>query len=83
MFYLPFRSFRQVDEQDVAIKYMPDGNSKIGVVEITNLEGGDKQKSLLKYILYVNGKIAWEYALTSPGPEFNGYRGGMWDGLWS
>jgi alkaline phosphatase D len=83
MFYLPFRSVRQIDEQDVAIKYVPDGNSKIGVVEITNLEGGDKQKSLLKYALYVDGKIAWEYALTSPGPGFNGYRGGMRDGLWS
>ncbi|OQV06484.1 hypothetical protein CLAIMM_11042 isoform 1 [Cladophialophora immunda] len=28
MFYLPFRTFRQVDDQDVAIKYIPDGNSK-------------------------------------------------------
>jgi alkaline phosphatase D len=83
MFYLPFRSFRPIDEQDVAIKYVPDGNSKIGLVEITNLEGGGEQKSLLKYTLYVDGKIAWEYTLTSPGPEFNEYRGGGRDGLWS
>jgi alkaline phosphatase D len=83
MFYLPFRSFRQIDEQDVAIKYMPDGNSKVGLVEITNLEEGGKKKSLLKYTLYVDGKVTWEYTLTSPGPEFNGYRGGVWGGLWS
>ena len=83
MFYLPFRTFQQIDEEDVAIKYLPDGNSKIGAVDITNLEGVGQQRSLLKYSLYVDGKVAWEYTLTSPGPEFHGYRGGMLDSLWS
>ncbi|KAJ4613605.1 hypothetical protein HRR85_003907 [Exophiala dermatitidis] len=65
MFYLPFRTFKQIDEEDVAIKYLPDGNSKVGVLEIKNLHG-ELQRSLLKYSLYIDGKLAWEYALTSP-----------------
>ena len=82
MFYLPFRTFRQIDEEDVAIKYLPDGNSKIGVIDITNLEGVGQQRSLLKYSLWIDGEVAWEYTLTSPGPEFSGYRGGILDSLW-
>ena len=90
MFYLPFRTFRQVDGQDVPIVYLPDGNSKVGVVEIGNLEGGRRgkasgvrseaaagegeQRSVLKYTLWVDGEISWEYLLTSPAP---GYRKGM------
>ena len=67
MFYLPFRTFKQVDEDDVAIKYLPDGNSKVGVVEISNLGGNNElQRSLLRYKLYIDGELAWEYALTSP-----------------
>lgn len=72
MFYLPFRAFKQIDEQDVAIKYLPDGNSKVGVVEIHNLhhgESGEGQRSLLKYSLYVDGVCLWEYTLTSPAAD--------------
>jgi alkaline phosphatase D len=83
MFYLPFRTFRQIDDEDVAIKYLPDGNSKIGAIEMTNLKGVDQQRSLMKYSLYVDGKVAWEYMLTSPPPEFKGYRGRVVDSLWS
>ena len=83
MFYLPFRTFRQIDDEDVVIKYLPDGNSKIGVVEIANLEGMGQQRSLMKYSLYVDGKVAWEYTLTSPEPEYKGYRVGILDSLWS
>ncbi|KIW92523.1 uncharacterized protein Z519_06370 [Cladophialophora bantiana CBS 173.52] len=72
MFYLPFRTFRQTDNQDVAIQYIPDGNSKIGLIEIRHLAGdagGEGQRSLLKYSLYVNGEVKWEYMLTSPSPS--------------
>lgn len=65
MFYLPFRTFKQVDDEDVAINYLPDGNSKVGVVNIQNLVG-NAQRSLLKYSLYIDGELAWEYTLTSP-----------------
>ncbi|KAI1615653.1 alkaline phosphatase [Exophiala viscosa] len=65
MFYLPFRTFKQIDDEDVAINYLPDGNSKVGAVHIQNLVG-DTQRSLLTYSLYIDGNLAWEYALTSP-----------------
>jgi len=85
MFYLPFRTFKQIDEEDVVIKYLPDGNSKVGVVEIAPLVGEiHKQKSMLKYSLYVDGKVSWEYTLTSPAAEGDGVgrRGARW-WLWS
>lgn len=74
MFYLPIRTFRQIDEQDVSIKYLPDGNSKIGAIDLQNLAGVGQQKSLMRYSLYVDGKVAWEYTLTSPAPSFEGHR---------
>lgn len=81
MFYLPFRTFKQVDNEDVAIQYFPDGNSKLGVVEIHPLVGG-VQRSCLKYKLFVDGKLTWEYNLTSPSAEFQGSggrgRGARW-----
>ncbi|KPI35401.1 Alkaline phosphatase D [Cyphellophora attinorum] len=98
MFYLPFRTFRQVDGEDVAIRYVPDGNSKVGVVDIQNLgagpgsrgraahgdDNGSQQRSMLKYTLWVDGEVSWEYVLTSPSPHYRGKgllgRGGF--GLW-
>ncbi|KIW18265.1 hypothetical protein PV08_02553 [Exophiala spinifera] len=82
MFYLPFHTFKQVDEDDVAIKYLPDGNSKVGVVEINNLGGNNElQRSLLRYKLYIDGELAWEYALTSPAEGSRRPKGRAW--LWS
>ena len=86
MFYLPFRTFKQIDGEDVAIKYLPDGNSKFGVIDIKNLEGKGDQRSLFKYSLWIDGKVAWEYTLTSPAPAFNGDKERSWAqgyGLWS
>jgi len=70
MFYLPFRTFKQTDDEDVAIKYLPDGNSKVGAIEIRNL-AGEEQRSLLKYSLYIDGVLTWEYTLTSPASGAN------------
>ena len=80
MFYLPLRTFKQIDGEDVAIKYIPDGNSKIGVVDIRNLVGKGEQKSLLRYTLWVDGGVEWEYVITSPGSSFRGegWRGWGW-----
>jgi alkaline phosphatase D len=79
MFYLPFRTFRQIDDEDVPITYIPDGNSKVGVVEIRNLGragggGATGPRSLLKYSLYVDGRLKWEYSLSSPSPSASGSR---------
>ncbi|KAL6704530.1 hypothetical protein ACN47E_008159 [Coniothyrium glycines] len=64
MFYLPFRTYKEVDDEDVCIKYLPDGNSKFGAVEITNPEHGEQ--SLLRYRLFVDGKETWTHVLSTP-----------------
>jgi alkaline phosphatase D len=68
MFYLPIRTFWQVDDEDVMIEYVPTGNSKFGVVQIEGVED-DRVKSKLRYTLWVDGKVRWEYVLTSPTEE--------------
>ena len=65
MFYLPIRTYREVEgEDEVCIKYVPDGNSKFGAVEIQNLKGGDQ--STFKFRLFVDGKETWSYVVTTP-----------------
>jgi alkaline phosphatase D len=71
MFYLPIRSYRQIDGEDVAVRYIPDGNSKFGAIHIDidesgREESGGRVNSLLTYCLYVDGKIVWKYRLTIP-----------------
>jgi alkaline phosphatase D len=78
MFYLPIRTYRQVDGEDVAIKYLPDGQSKFGVVEVENLRKGGQ--SVLKYRLFVDGEEAWDYVLTSPVGDRR--KQGILEGLW-
>jgi alkaline phosphatase D len=64
MFYLPFRTYNEVDDEDVCIKYLPDGNSKFGAVEITTPEHGEQ--SFVNYRLFVDGKEAWTHVISTP-----------------
>jgi alkaline phosphatase D len=64
MFYLPFRTYKEADDEDVCIKYLPDGNSKFGAVEITNPPHGEQ--SFLNYRLFVDGREAWTHVLSTP-----------------
>ncbi|KAF2754684.1 hypothetical protein EJ05DRAFT_468450 [Pseudovirgaria hyperparasitica] len=64
MFYLPYRTYKQTDLEDVKIKYLPDGNSKFGAIEITNPDSSDQ--GLLTYRLIIDGKEAWTHTLTTP-----------------
>lgn len=59
MFYLPVRTYRQEDDEDVVLKYLPDGNSKFGAVNI-------REDGRLDYQLFIDGKEAWEYSLGLP-----------------
>ena len=72
MFYLPIRTYKEVEVEssgvgfggeDRCLKYIPDGNSKIGAVEISNSVGGDQ--STLKYRLFVDGEETWSHVLTT------------------
>lgn len=64
MFYLPYRTYEETDDSDVCIKYLPDGNSKFGAVEITNPPHGEQ--SLLNYRLFIDGKEAWTHVISTP-----------------
>jgi alkaline phosphatase D len=64
MFYLPYRTYKEMDDEDVCIKYLPDGNSKFGAVEITNPPHGEQSR--LDYRLFIDGKEAWTYGIFNP-----------------
>lgn len=64
MFYLPTRTYDETDDEDVCIKYLPDGNSKFGAVEITAPD--HSEQSLLNYRLFIDGKEAWTHVISTP-----------------
>ena len=70
MFYLLVHTYRQTDNQDVAVKYAPDGNSKFGLIDITTKDVEVDQvfipSSVLTYSLYVEGSLVWQYGLSVP-----------------
>ena len=86
MFYLPIRSYwetvgegeRDGMGEDVCIKYLPDGNSKFGAVELEEVMGGEQ--GLLRFRLFVDGLEAWQYVLMTP-PAVSGAGRGM-DAVW-
>ncbi len=58
-------------------RYIPDGNSKFGALEITPTAS---DQSVLKFRLFVDGEEAWSYVLTTPPDVAGGGRGK--DALW-
>ena len=82
MFYLPIRSYWEVsgadDIEEVPIKYVPDGNSKFGAVELEEVKGGEQ--GLLRFRLIVDGMERWNYVLMTPPAVGGGGRGK--DAIW-
>ncbi|PBP27657.1 alkaline phosphatase family protein [Diplocarpon rosae] len=76
-FYLPVRTYRQSDEEDVLVKYVPDGNSKLGAITIENTSS---DQSILRFRLYVDGVETWSSVLLSP-PAIAGNRWSK-DAIW-
>ncbi|ORY19250.1 PhoD-like phosphatase-domain-containing protein [Clohesyomyces aquaticus] len=72
MFYLPFRTYSEIDNDDVCIKYLPDGNSKFGAVEIT--APSNSEQSLLNYRLFVEGKETWSHVISTPPARDGSHR---------
>ena len=65
MFYLPTRSYREKEGDDeICLKYVPDGNSKFGAIEVEGVPG--REQGTLKYRLFVDGQETWSHALTTP-----------------
>jgi len=75
-FYLPIHTYRQEDNEDVEIKYIPAGNSKVGAITIENTVS---DQSIFKFRLFVDGIEAWSNVLLSP-PTVSGNR--IKDALW-
>lgn len=82
MFYLPVRTYSQTDNEDVVIKYVPDGNSKFGMIDIAGYDENVEStiatgrastskalSSVLTYSLYVDGNVVWKYRLSLPLPS--------------
>ncbi|KAG9244942.1 alkaline phosphatase family protein-like protein [Calycina marina] len=76
-FYLPVPTYKQKDDEDVMIKYIPLGNSKVGAITI---EEASTDQSSLKFRLYVDGMETWSSVLLSP-PVGRGSRRSK-DALW-
>ncbi|KAF3479479.1 alkaline phosphatase family protein [Arthroderma uncinatum] len=62
-FYLPSRPYYQTDDEDIPIKYIPNGNFKFGAVDIETRPDGE---SVLIYTLYVSAEAVWQYKLSVP-----------------
>ncbi|KAK9464903.1 PhoD-like phosphatase-domain-containing protein [Lipomyces arxii] len=60
-FYVPIRTHKQRDSEDVTIMYMPDGNSKVGKIDI-DTAGPDGSSSLV-FTLYIDGTKRWQHRL--------------------
>ena len=77
MFYLPVRTYEEKEgEGEVCIKYVPDGNSKFGAVEVLSSKG---DQGAVRFRLFVDGEEVWDYVLTT-GPSVMGRRDS--DALW-
>ena len=84
MFYLPVRTYREVEGEqsgvglggeDRCLAYLPDGNSKVGAVEIENAVGGGQ--SSLRYRLFVDGEETWSHVVTTTEGR-GGEMGAVW-----
>ncbi|CEJ80818.1 hypothetical protein VHEMI00978 [[Torrubiella] hemipterigena] len=76
-FASPLPTYKQVDGEDVKIKYIPSGTSKFGSFTIEDEDG----ESSLSYQLYIDGKPTWNMTLHTTPKEPT--TGSFWDKLWS
>ncbi|KAM3555409.1 hypothetical protein ARSEF4850_006001 [Beauveria asiatica] len=75
-FASPFPTYRQTDDEDIKLKYIPSGSSKFGAYTIENIDG----ESLLQYQLFVDGKEVWNTTLVAAKPA-GSTTGSFWDFL--
>ncbi|EXA42158.1 hypothetical protein FOQG_02444 [Fusarium oxysporum f. sp. raphani 54005] len=66
-FASPFPTYKQTDDEDIMMNYIPGGKSKFGSFSIEKLENG---RSSLHYTLYIDGKETWKTTVEAPdAPE--------------
>ncbi|KAK9475956.1 PhoD-like phosphatase-domain-containing protein [Lipomyces japonicus] len=61
-FYVPIRTHNTNDLEDVTIMYMPDGNSKVGKIDVNKQKDGTVE---IVYRLFIDGEQKWLYELSS------------------
>ncbi|KAL4886323.1 PhoD-like phosphatase-domain-containing protein [Aspergillus karnatakaensis] len=66
MFYPHVRTYYQSGPDDVPIKYIPDGTTKYGLVEIEEGDVDGVPSSVLTYSLYLDEDVVWKYRLSVP-----------------
>ncbi|KJZ70746.1 hypothetical protein HIM_09879 [Hirsutella minnesotensis 3608] len=64
-FAAPVRTYRQQDDEDVMLSYIPAGSSKFGTFTIEE----DAGVSTLEYCLYIDGQERWSTRLTAAPME--------------
>jgi alkaline phosphatase D len=77
-FASPIPSYKQVDDEDVMLKYIPSGTSKFGSFTIENIAG----QSSLQYRLYIDGEETWTTTIVAPPmpvEEVKIKSGSIWD----
>lgn len=61
-FSSPLPSYKQTDDEDVMLRYIPYGASKFGAFTIETIAG----ESALQYRLFIDGKERWSIDLVQP-----------------
>lgn len=75
-FASPFPTYKQTDDEDVMIRYIPGGISKFG--SFTMEKDGDK--STLQYRLFIDGNETWSTVVEAPPmPEVEKGSPSFWD----
>ncbi|KAI8714538.1 PhoD domain-containing protein [Fusarium sp. LHS14.1] len=77
-FAAPFPTYKQTDDEDVMMNYIPGGISKFGSFSIEK----QGEKSSLNYTLYIDGKETWTTLVEAPeAPEGFKSPPSIWDRL--
>ncbi|UPK95038.1 hypothetical protein LCI18_005973 [Fusarium solani-melongenae] len=77
-FASPFPTYKQTDDEDVMMNYIPGGISKFGSFSIEK----QGEKSSLNYTLYIDGKETWTTLVEAPdAPEDFKSPPSIWDRL--
>lgn len=77
-FASPFPTYKQTDDEDVMMNYIPGGTSKFGSFSIEK----QGEKSSLNYTLYIDGKETWTTVVEAPdAPEGFKSPPSIWDRL--
>ena len=59
-------TYQQIDDDDVMLKYLPRGTSKVAAITIS--KEGEDNKSQLLFRVFIDGVMAWNTTIVAPSP---------------